>query len=305
MHIQQVGAFDSELLLDVAGLVERAGIHDGVPPFSDELWQTAQKGMTRSVVSARLAGALIGTGFVAEQGDRLAAELIVDPNCRGKGHGAHLLGELLSSVDDELWLWSHDDHPAARTLATRHQLERARELLELRRATSANAAPLPTLPLPAGVTLRTFRVGRDEQGWLDVNNAAFSWHPEQGGRTFQDIRSAEASSDFDAAGFFMAVDNRDQLLGFNWTKVHPADPSPQPGRAATAIGEIYVLGVSPTARGRGIGAALAVASLQYLTDVIGLHVVQLYVEADNAAAVKLYTKLGFTRHRTQVAYLRR
>ena len=83
---------------------------------------------------------------------------------------------------------------------------------------------------------------------------------------------------FDPSGLFMAVDEHTgRLLGFHWTKVHSGD-----------LGEVYVVGVSPAAQGRGVGATLTL---------VGLHIalaerlakvseptVMLYVEADNSAA---------------------
>jgi len=54
-----------------------------------------------------------------------------------------------------------------------------------------------------------------------------------------------------------------------------------------------VLGVDPGAQGRGLGAALTVAGLQHL-ETLGVDEVELYVESDNAPAVALYTRLGFT-----------
>ena len=61
--------------------------------------------------------------------------------------------------------------------------ELTRTLLQLRR-------PLPVPPTrpgrpPAGGAppLRAFRPGVDDDAWLDVNNRAFAWHPEQSGWT--------------------------------------------------------------------------------------------------------------------------
>jgi mycothiol synthase len=86
------------------------------------------------------------------------------------------------------------------------------------------------------------------------------------------------------------------LKGFHWTKVHPGDP---------AYGEVYVIGVDPSARGTGLGKALLAAGLEHLHGK-GLGEVVLYVEADNHSAVQLYTSYGFTHAAsdTDVMYAR-
>lgn len=301
MEVQGSAVFGAEALARLDELRAGALRVDGEPPFADDLWQAAVDGHTALALAGWEADSLAGAAFVARQGDRQAAELLIDPAQRGQGLGAQLLARLLAEVDGELWLWSHMDHPAARSLAERHRLDRARELLELRRPLGAGA-PLPDVTLPAGVRIRPFVVGQDEAAWVEVNNAAFDWHPEQGGQTLDDIRAAEARHDFDPDGFLLAVDDDGRLLGFHWTKVHPGDPE----RADTdeALGEVYVLGVAPAAHGRGLGAALAVAGLRHLAEVDGVGEAQLYVEGDNDAALRLYERLDFARHRVNVAYRR-
>ena len=68
-----------------------------------------------------------------------------------------------------------------------------------------------------------------------------------------------------------------------------------------AIGEVYVVGVTPAAQGTGLGKALTVAGIRHLQHQ-GLHAVMLYVDADNIPAVSLYRRLGFTRWDVDVMY---
>lgn len=294
--------FTAAEVAELQVLAARAREADGVAPFSDDLFPAARDGATVAALTLRAGDRLVGAAYAAPQGDRLAAELVVDPAYRRDGLGGTLLADLLDFLPGELWLWSHGDHPGAVALARRHGLTRARELLQLRRHVEPGSLAEPVWP--DGVGLRPFEPGRDEAAWLEVNNAAFSWHPEQGGQTLDDIRSAEAAADFDPAGFLLAVDQDDRLLGYHWTKVHPHDPNPGPDGVDEAIGEVYVLGVAPAAHGRGLGGALTVAGLRHLADVAGVRTVTLYVEGDNTAAVRLYEKLGFTRHAVDVAYRR-
>jgi mycothiol synthase len=100
----------------------------------------------------------------------------------------------------------------------------------------------------------------------------------------------EAEPWFDPAGFLLAVDIEDALLGFHWTKVHP-----------DAIGEVYVLGVDPGGHRRGLGSALTVAGLEHLAGK-GLKTVMLYADESNATAVRLYRRLGFEVWSADVSY---
>ncbi|WP_026874584.1 mycothiol synthase [Jiangella gansuensis] len=304
VRVDRSTSFDVAVLPELTALADRARAADGAAPFSDDLWPAAPGGTTTVALTATVDGSLAGAAYAARQGDRLAAELVVDPARRRQGIGGRLLADLLAAVPGELWVWSHGDHPAAAALASRHGLDRARELLQLRRGVGPGTEPLPDPPLPGGVRLRSFVPGQDEAAWLAVNNAAFSWHPEQGGQTLDDIRAAEAEPGFDPAGFLLAVDDAGELLGFHWTKVHPHDPNPAAAGTDEPIGEVYVLGVSPAAHGRGLGAVLTVAGLRYLAETAAVRTVTLYVEGDNAAAVRLYEKLGFGRHAVDVAYRR-
>lgn len=159
------------------------------------------------------------------------------------------------------------------------------------------AEPLPEVRLPDGVTLRSFVPGRDDEEFLRVNNAAFDWHPEQGGWTRHELDERVGEDWFDPAGFLLATDGGGTLLGYHWTKVHPATTD------EPALGEVYVLGVDPAAHGRGLGRVLTLAGLHHLRD-RGLGTVLLYVEADNGPAVRVYERLGFTVHAVDVNYAR-
>jgi mycothiol synthase len=231
-----------------------------------------------------------------------AAELVVHPAFRRRGHGSALLSLLLELTGSRpLSVWAHGDRPGSAELLAPHGFVRARVLLQMRRDL-AGVEPDPRPALPDGVRVLPFRPGRDEQAWLRVNARAFAHHPEQGSWSAEDLRLREAEPWFDPAGFLLAwrgdPDDDGVLLGSHWTKVHP------PGDVAEEpVGEVYVLGIDPDAQGLRLGRALTDLGLAHLRD-RGLKEVLLYVEEDNAAAVRLYEGRGFARFSVDVSWRR-
>jgi|tagenome__1003787_1003787.scaffolds.fasta_scaffold20745030_2 mycothiol synthase len=220
-----------------------------------------------------------------------AVDLAVAPDARGRGLGA-ALASAATAAPGPLTAWSHGNHPAAAELARANGFDRVRDLWVMRR-------PLTDLPAPAegtdGIAVRPFRVGADEERFLELNAKAFAHHPEQGRMTRADLDDRMAEPWFDPAGFFVA-ERAGELLGFHWTKVHDETPR---------YGEVYVVGVSPHAQGGGLGKLLTLTGLHHLAG-LGLDQVVLYVEADNSPAIAVYRRLGFSHapEDTHVQYAR-
>ena len=152
--------------------------------------------------------------------------------------------------------------------------------------------------MPQGVRVRSYGGPADDAELLRVNNAAFAWHPEQGGLDAAGLSARLAEPWFDPAGLFLAFDeDADALLGFHWTKVHD-----------DRLGEVYVIGVDPGAQGRGLGRTMTLVGLDHLARRLagaGPDVspeVMLFVESDNVAAVKTYRGLGFEVAGVDTAY---
>jgi mycothiol synthase len=251
-------------------------------------------------------GALVGYARLerAPGEPEAEAELVVAPAARRHGVGTALLTRLEELAGDRpLNVWAHGELPGSAQLATARGYQRARVLLQLRRPL-AGVDPDPHPALPEGVTVHPFRPGADEQAWLRVNARAFDFHPEQGRWSAADLALREGEEWFDPAGFFLAwrgaagEEQGGELLGFHWTKVHPA------GEAGDApVGEVYVLGIDPAAQGMRLGRALTDVGLAHLRRQ-GLAEVLLYVEEDNAVAVSLYERSGFTRYAVDVSWRR-
>jgi len=279
-------------LPEITRIASAAEAEDGAAPLDEATWMELRSR------PERVRHVVADGGFALLTGSLVS--LAVAPDVRRRGVGGRLLGELLEGVstsstngdrstngggstDGELEAWSHADHPGARVLAERSGFERARELWVMRRPTSE---PLPDLEVPEGVTIRGYR-DEDAEALLAVNAAAFADHPEQGAMDADNLAERMAEPWFDPAGLLIAESTdgagAGEVLGFHWTKQHD-----------DTTGEVYVVGVSPAAQGSGLGRVLTLAGLHHLTG-LGVGEILLYVESDNAPAVRVYRdKLGFT-----------
>ena len=276
-------------------LITAAGDHDGVAPVGEQVLRELSATRTQHLVVADGAMVLGYLNLAAGTEDAAPmAELVVAPHARRRGIGAAMARAALARTDGGARFWAHGTLPAAQSTAEALGLATVRELLQMRR--SLRGVPEPTVP--SGVTSRTYAGPDDDAELLRVNNAAFSWHPEQGGWTAEDLAQRRAEAWFDPAGLFLAFDGP-VLLGFHWTKIHTGKPG------AERAGEVYVVGVDPAAQGRGLGRVLTEIGLVYLADRladVAEPIVLLYVEADNTAALRTYQQLGFDVHSVDTAY---
>jgi mycothiol synthase len=261
---------------------------DGVGPVGDQVLRELPYDRTRHLLA--LDGVDI-VGYLNLTDEPAMAELVVHPDARRRGIGSAMARAGLSEGGNDARIWAHGNLEPARQTAKALGLVVVRELLQMRRP----LINLPPVTVADGVRITTYSGPADDAELLRVNNAAFAWHPEQGGWTEADIAERRGEPWFDPAGLFMAVDeNTGKLLGFHWTKLHNDD-----------LGEVYVVGVDPAAQGRRLGGTLTLVGLHHLAERLSDSpdpTVMLYVEADNSAAVKTYARLGFTVFSVDVAY---
>ncbi|MFE7131279.1 mycothiol synthase [Streptomyces sp. NPDC057638] len=307
-QIQSLDELTAAQAEDVLAVLAAAAESDGTQAVSEQGRLQLRGGYREGVRHFLLTsgGELVGYAQLEDTDpvEAPAAELVVHPSHRGRGHGRALGNALLAASGKRLRVWAHGGRSAARHLAQVLGLTLFRELRQLRRPLEPLDIPEPVYP--PGVTVRTFVPGQDDAAWLAVNAAAFAHHPEQGSLTQRDLDDRMNEPWFDPRGFFLAERGADaggsdgtggaggaggELVGFHWTKVH----------ATERLGEVYVVGVRPDAQGGGLGKALTATGLRYLASE-ALPTAMLYVDADNTAAVTVYERLGFTTHEIDLMY---
>jgi len=257
------------------------------PPLNERtlLHLTAPAPFRHFVVESN--GSIVGYAQIDGGLHPASAELVtITPNGLGV---ADALIHAVEHAGTAVRLWAHADASAAFGAASRAGWLPVRTLLQLRRTLDYVAPPAE---IPDGVTIRPFVPGDDDAAWLAVNARAFATHPEQGSWTQVDLDDRMRSDWFDPAGFLVA-ERQGELIGYHWTKVHAETEPP--------IGEVYILGLDPTARGIGLGPVLLDVGLAYLRD-RGLSAVLLYVEAENTTALRIYHKAGFTIYSRDTQY---
>lgn len=301
--IQQLSHLDPLSQDRVLGLVASVTDHDGVPPLAEHVLLHLRHGgdIADSHFLAEISGQLAGYAHLdlTDVIEGPSAEIVVSAEFRNKGIGSALLQAVKEVAGDRLRLWSHGDLPGAQVIAERHGFQRVRTVVQMRRSLGD---PIPEID--PSIAIRSFLVGLDEPAWLSLNNIAFAGHPEQADWSERDFQIRRQESWFEPTGFLIA-EMDGEMAGFCWTKVHgghshqhsPTDPI----HDHDPIGEIYIMGVSPKFRQRGVGRAVTIAGLRYLR-YQGIYSAMLYVDSSNASAMKLYQSLGFTEWGRDVLY---
>jgi len=287
----------------VTRLLKKVEIADSRRPLNDHLWIDLRHGGR-----AGFAGLIawdpnrvnpVAYCQVSRGNDSWALDLVIDPQHRdqtlelGKGLLQEAENIIASEGGGHVHWWVFNSNEIHDLLAAQIDLKPGRNILQLE----------VKLPLTQKVIDNTekistvsFQVGVDETNWLSVNNRAFANHPEQGGWTIETLLSRLNESWFNASGLLLHFVDRPsrQLAGFCWTKLDKVS-NPK-------LGEIYVIAVDPDHHNKGLGRSLTVAGLNQLA-AAGATTGMLFVDKENAPAISVYFKIGFSVHHEGQAFI--
>ncbi len=135
-----------------------------------------------------------------------------------------------------------------------------------------------------GLQYHHFQRG-DEEKLTQIQNRSFAGTWGYNPNTVEEISYLVNLTNFSPEDIVLAWDG-DKVIGYCWTRTSYKEG------AGERIGQVFMLGVDPDYRGRGIGKGLLLAGLSYLWGK-GFTVAELTVDSSNKAAYALYRSNGF------------
>jgi len=185
-----------------------------------------------------------------------------------------------------------EDNVAAKGLLAKLGFGFVRRFLELRRELSEAHSPAGE---QGALASRHLQPGEEDK-LAQIQNRSFAGTWGYNPTTVEEIGyrlSLTGSSPEDV----ILICEGDRLVGYCWTQVNPEASA----AASKKMGRIYMLGVDPDYRGRGIGKRALLAGLAHLKSK-GIEVAELTVDSQNAAAWALYESGGFKVSSTSAWY---
>jgi len=186
------------------------------------------------------------------------------------------------------------DNAVAKSVLSRLGFSLARRFLELK-------LDMPNVHWPDinQATLECRHLQADEEVKLtQIQNLTFAGHWGYNPNTVEEITYKTKLSDFSPEDVILACDG-DKIGGFCWTRVVFERGSDSGERE----GQIYMIGVAPDYRGKGVGKKLLLAGLNYLKSK-GLKIAVLFADSENEAACALYKSIGFRVRASSLWYER-
>ena len=305
--------------VQLAELIGTANLHDGVDwipsptSLANDLNVASGRDPARDILVAEAGGAMVGTIQTRWRirGERVFhhIEPSVRPEVRRRGLGRALLAWAERHIAEGLESGTMGPLDRAHVLAGWADLE-----IEAAGPFAAGAdyhvdgygilmarlldAPIPDLPLPAGLEVRPVRPEDHRRIW-DADVEAFKDHRDPALRTEEDFVHWFSQPDLDTSLWEVAWDGGEvagSVQSFVFAEENAA--------LGVSRGWLEHVSVRRPWRRRGLASALMARSMRRLRD-LGLSEAMLGADAENpSGAVRIYESLGFRRTRTAASYLK-
>ena len=142
---------------------------------------------------------------------------------------------------------------------------------------------------------RCLRRGEEDK-LTEIQNRSFTGTWGYNPNTVEEIAYRTNSSNCSPEDIILASEG-DRVTGYCWTGIDSAGEA----AAAANTGRIFMLGVDPEYRGRGIGRKVLLAGLAHLKRK-GIRMTGLTVDSENEVAGELYRSIGFVVESSSLWY---
>jgi mycothiol synthase len=254
--------------------LERLDERDKYQPLSDA--KVASLGRVDRYLTVEEDGRVVAIGAVADHKGpdgpvHWSVETAVEPSMRFAEFEDLVLARTLELVPNGSLTTAWSRRPSLDTSLERAGFSSNRSLAQMR----------VQLPVGDGSAAETTpMLDNEDDVLIEINSAAFASHPEAASLDAAELAVLREHPWFDRDGIrFHRVGS--VVDAFCWTKVHGGGE-----------GEIYRIGVAPSAQGQGLGTAMVLAGFRYLAEHRGCTEGTLWVDESNTPAVKLYASIG-------------
>jgi mycothiol synthase len=248
---------------------------------------------------AEKAGDIIGcTDLTVELSiGRVVLSCLVHPEYRGRGFAARLIDRAIGRARElkvgRVHVNIPEDNLGARKLFANMGFRCIRRFLEMDLDLSRPRVPMGRV----SPRCRHLKIGEEDK-LVRIQNRSFADTWGFNPNTVEEIAYRLRLPNCGPEDVLLACDG-DTVVGYCWTRLYVGKDKPKRG----GKGRIYMLGVDPNHRGKGIGKDVLLAGLSYLRG-RNLGIVELTVDSKNEAARALYRSGGF-RVRTRSLWYER
>lgn len=250
----------------------------------------------RDLFIAEIAGSILGyVNVIPELNiNRVVLSCLVHPRHRRRGLGTKLFDRAMHHAKQLGAKVAHTnifyDNVVAKRFLTKLGFRFVRLYLELR----LNFSNVHLVNIDQPFICRYLKHSEEDK-LTRLQNRSFADTWGYNPSTVEEISYRTSLPSYSPRNIIVAYD-RDRPIGYCWTKVNLGK---QVGDRKE--GRIYMLGVDPDYRGRGIGKMVLLAGLYHLKSK-GFRIVELTVDSKNKAATSLYRSIGFEVWTTSLWY---